>query len=65
MSHITCNLFLPGSSSGLEICSSFILHHFKAYGRNFISGKYSLKILKGSEFMRVLVKTSLRHSQPI
>ena len=65
MSHITRNLFLPGSSGGMEICTSFILHHFKAYGLKFICGKYCLKILKGLEFRRVLVKTSLRHSQPI
>ena len=65
VSHITRNLFLPGSGGGIEICISFILHHFKAYGLNFIRGKCCLKILKGLEFTWVLVKTSLRHSQPI
>ena len=35
----------------------------KAYGLNFVCE--CLQILKGLEFMRVLVKTSLRHSQPI
>ena len=65
VSHITCNLFWPGSSGGIEICTSFILRQLKAYGLNFICGKYCLKIFKGLEFTRVFVKTSLRHSQPI
>ena len=47
VSHITCNLFLPGSSGGKEICIGFILQHFKAYGLNVVCGKYCLKILKG------------------
>ena len=61
----TRNLFLPGSSSGMGICTTFMLHHSKAYGLNFICDKYFSKILKGLEFTRVLVETSLRHSQPI